>query len=256
MVTQRTQQRAGGQSRDDTLRRVSVLFPIKPARPKTDTSEPISLSPFIVPLLELHETRVPTAFGKYGQRDSWGRCYEMKKTHQAVIAVAIVLVLGALAVDSVAAINAEPAQEVAGRNLVPSPLNLSVDVASVDAVLITDIVDGENLRARIPPTYDEAEAQVCPVRSRFILWTHDGVHVMWGQYGNGYFIGRDNAGKRCWGIYGRGVFAGFYDHAFFWGRYQAGRWKAEGLFGLNQAHGQYVVFPSIKPVPTTVQSQP
>ena len=180
----------------------------------------------------------------------------MKKTHQAVIAVVAILVLGALAVESVAAINAEPTQDIAVTKRAPSPLNLSIDVASVNAVQITDIVEGEKLRERIPQTYEEAEAQVCPVRNRFILWTHDGVHIMWGHYGNGYFIGRDNAGKRCWGIYGRGVFAGLYDHDFFWGRYQAGRWKAEGLFGLEHAHGQYVVFPQIKPVPTTAERRP
>lgn len=180
----------------------------------------------------------------------------MKKTRPVAIAVVAVLVLGLLTVDSVAAINAKPTQEIALNNIVPSPLKLSVDVESVDAVQITEIVDGETLRERIPQTYDEAEAKVRPIRNRFILWTHDGIHVMWGHYGNGFFIGRDNAGKRCWGIYGRGVFAGLYDNTFFWGRYQAGRWKAEGLFGLDHAHGQYVLFPQIKPVPTTVESRP
>jgi len=93
----------------------------------------------------------------------------MKKTHQAVIAVVAILVLGALAGESVAAINAEPTQDIAVTKRVPGPLNLSIDVVSVDAVQITDVVEGEELRERIPPTYEEAEAQVCPVRNRFIL---------------------------------------------------------------------------------------
>jgi hypothetical protein len=67
---------------------------------------------------------------------------------------------------------------------------------------------------------------------------------MWGYVGNGFFVGQDNLGKRCWGIYGNGVFAGFYDGGFFWGKYRNGNWKAEGLFGENCAHGKYILFPT------------
>lgn len=68
------------------------------------------------------------------------------------------------------------------------------------------------------------------MRARFLMWTYDGVHIMWGFCGNGRFTGTDNLGNHCWGIYGKGVFAGFYEGEFFWGRYSNGTWKAQGLF--------------------------
>ncbi len=77
-----------------------------------------------------------------------------------------------------------------------------------------------------PETYEEAKANILPIRSRFILWTGNGAHVMWGSYGNGRFVGTDNLGKRCRGIYGKGIFAGFYDGNFFYGKYENGNWKA------------------------------
>jgi hypothetical protein len=104
--------------------------------------------------------------------------------------------------------------------------------------------DKEQLKAITPATPEEAEASIYPIRHRFLMWTHDGVHIMWGIYGNGRFVGTDNLGKRCWGIYGRGIFAGFYDGGFFWGKYCNGTWKAEYLFGLENSRGKYVLFPS------------
>ncbi|MBN1245478.1 hypothetical protein JXA31_07790 [Candidatus Bathyarchaeota archaeon] len=101
----------------------------------------------------------------------------------------------------------------------------------------------EQLKELAPETIEEAERNIYPVRRRFLLWTHDGVHIMWGVYGNGRFVGTDNLGKRCWGIYGKGIFAGFYDDEFFWGKYDNGAWKAEYLFGLEHSRGEYVLFP-------------
>jgi len=115
-------------------------------------------------------------------------------------------------------------------------------------------VDPEKLKEKIPGekvVLEELDAIEIP--RRFILWTHDGKSVMWGTYGNGYFRGKDNHGKYTWGIYGRSVFAGFYNGKFFWGHYRRGFWKAEGLFGLNAAHGRYVTFPSVYPIPVTVE---
>ena len=103
--------------------------------------------------------------------------------------------------------------------------------------------DKEQLKEIAPATPEEAERSIYPIRRRFLMWTHNGVHIMWGVYGNGRFVGTDNLGKRCWGIYGRGVFAGFYDGAFFWGKYCNGSWKAEYLFGLEHSRGKYVLFP-------------
>ena len=95
----------------------------------------------------------------------------------------------------------------------------------------------------IPQTYEETEALMSPLCNRFLMWTHNGKHIMWGYYGKRHFVGIDNQGKRCWGIYGRGVFAGFYDGEFFYGRYNNGYWKARYLFDLDQSHGQYILFP-------------
>lgn len=105
-------------------------------------------------------------------------------------------------------------------------------------------VDVAELEKSVPRTYEETDAQLVPTRTRFLMYTHDGKHIMWGWVGNGYFVGTDNLGKRCWGIYGNGVFAGFYDGDFFWGRYRNGNWKAEGLFGEKYTHGKYVLFPT------------
>jgi hypothetical protein len=105
------------------------------------------------------------------------------------------------------------------------------------------IDDIDKLEDLAPETYEEAEQSIFPVRNRFIMWTGNGVHVMWGFYGNGRFVGTDNLGKRCWGIYGKGVFAGFYDGEFFYGRYANGYWKAQYLFGLENSRGEYVLFP-------------
>jgi hypothetical protein len=114
--------------------------------------------------------------------------------------------------------------------------------------------DVEDLKERVPETYEETNSRICQ-RTRFLLYTHDGKHIMWGFVGNGYFVGTDNLGKRCWGIYGKGVFAGFYDGEFFWGKYRCGNWKAEGLFGQNYTHGKYILFPTtnISPAITAVR---
>jgi len=112
------------------------------------------------------------------------------------------------------------------------------------AISLEQSEDMEQLKELAPATIEEAENSIYPVRRRFLLYTNDGMHIMWGIYGNGRFVGTDNFGKRCWGIYGKGVFAGFYDGEFFWGKYCNGSWKAEYLFGLEQCRGKYVLFPS------------
>ena len=115
-----------------------------------------------------------------------------------------------------------------------------------DEVLAVDIGDElDRLKDLAPATLEEAEVKIFPIRNRFLLWTRDGVHIMWGFYGNGRFVGTDNLEKRCWGIYGKGVFAGFYDGEFFWGRYNNGTWKAQYLFGLKYSLGRYILFPGI-----------
>jgi hypothetical protein len=116
-------------------------------------------------------------------------------------------------------------------------------------------IDVDALRESVPGTYEEADSLICK-RVRFLLYTHDGKHIMWGFVGDGYFVGQDNLGKRCWGIYGNGVFAGFYDGEFFWGKYRCGNWKAEGLFGENYTHGKYILFPITNREPAITATYP
>jgi len=96
-----------------------------------------------------------------------------------------------------------------------------------------------------------------PVEKRFIMWTYDGKHVLWGTYevglyGNGYFAGEDNEGMKVWGIFDKNKFAGFYGENYaenvFYGRYYSnGQWKATGLFDKEYAWGNYVLFPQLAP---------
>jgi len=113
-------------------------------------------------------------------------------------------------------------------------------------------VNVKALKLKVPKTLDEVKLRMVPVRGRYLMWTHDGRHIMWGIYGNGYFTGTDNLGKRAWGIYGKGIFAGFYNGNFFWGKYRNGFWKAEYLFGEERSHGRYVLFPTVVPVPVSI----
>lgn len=136
-----------------------------------------------------------------------------------------------------------------------SAVTVTADGASITVVPdeTGDIsnVDVDKMRELVPESYEETDARVVQ-RTRFLLYTKDGKHIMWGFVGNGHFIGTDNMGKRCWGIYGKGVFAGFYGGEFFWGQYRCGNWKAQGLFGLNSATGKYVIFP----IPTLTADTP
>jgi len=111
------------------------------------------------------------------------------------------------------------------------------------AELSTLPTDPTTLKDMVPNTAEDTEARILIKRSRFLMWTHDLQHVMWGQFGNGYFVGVDNLGKKAWGIYNGGVFAGFYDGEFFYGRYGAGNWKAKNLFGLPAAYGRFTISP-------------
>jgi hypothetical protein len=124
----------------------------------------------------------------------------------------------------------------------------------IDAVEEEEI-DIEDLKESVLGTYEETDSRICQ-RIRFLLYTHDGKHIMWGFVGNGYFVGKDNLGKRCWGIYGKGVFAGFYDGEFFWGKYRCGNWKAVGLFGENYTHGKYILFPTTNREPAITATYP
>jgi hypothetical protein len=130
-----------------------------------------------------------------------------------------------------------------------------VTVNALDSTSTSDKAIPNNIqkiKTMIPESYEKTEASIIPVRNIYLMWTHDGKHIMWGLYGKGYLTGTDNLGKRAWGIYGKGILAGFYDGEFFWGRYRNGHWSAMYLFGEKWSHGRYVTFPVKIPVTEAV----
>ena len=159
-----------------------------------------------------------------------------KKSKLSIVAIAALLF-------AVLATNLVMGATIGANTLVPT----AVSVKETDSTIVPaqEVDVKEKLRELTPETFEEAEASIYPVRNRFLLYTNDGVHIMWGFYGNNRFVGTDNLGKRCWGIYGRGFFAGFYNGEFFWGKYSNGYWKAEYLFGLPCSQGKYVLFPQL-----------
>lgn len=165
----------------------------------------------------------------------------MQKKIKISIATLATLMLAILAVNLVMGATTAVNTPTPAANNLEAIEKLDPD----DSIIISpeQAENTEQLKELAPATPEDAERSIYPVRRRFILYTNDGVHIMWGIYGNGRFVGTDNLGKRCWGIYGKGIFAGFYDGEFFWGKYCNGSWKAEYLFGLNHSRGSYVLFP-------------
>ena len=151
---------------------------------------------------------------------------------------------------------AEPPNAISPINTNPSPTSIpttapsTVDNSKMQPVTTDEV---EKLKEQIPKNLQEAESIMPPIRTRYLMYTNNGAHIMWGSLGNGRFIGTDNNGKHCWGIYGQGIFAGFYDGQFFWGKYSNGAWKAEYLFGLRYSQGNYVLFPQVTPTLTTTE---
>ncbi|MCW4030951.1 MAG: hypothetical protein NWE80_01155 [Candidatus Bathyarchaeota archaeon] len=160
-----------------------------------------------------------------------------KKTRISIAAVAALMLV-------ILAINLAMGATSVANTVVPVANTIAPIDQDDSVVILPEIAeDKEQLKELAPATPEEAERSIYPIRRRFLMWTHDGTHIMWGSYGNGRFVGTDNLGKRCWGIYGKGVMAGFYDGEFFWGKYDNGSWKAEYLFGLECSQGKYLLFP-------------
>lgn len=154
------------------------------------------------------------------------------------------------------AISVTPNKVDAVKEVSPAAvISKAEELPEIDEVKELEETDVEDLKERVPETYEETDSLIRQ-RTRFLLYTHDGKHIMWGFVGNGYFVGQDNLGKRCWGIYGKGVFAGFYDGEFFWGKYRCGNWKATGLFGENYTHGKYILFPTTNIEPSITATNP
>jgi hypothetical protein len=123
---------------------------------------------------------------------------------------------------------------------------ITVEIANNEVVLPIEVpAEVERLKKLIPRTIAEAEVEVLPLRNRFLMWTCDLEHIMWGNYRNNIFVGKDNQGEHVWGLFGNGYFAGIYNGEFFWGKYSNGHWKAKGLFGEDETWGKYVVSPTI-----------
>ena len=174
----------------------------------------------------------------------------MHKKMKIPMAVIATLMLGILAVNLAMATTSLGATSATSLPATASKAEITAN--SDIAISAEQAEDEQQLKELVPATPEEAEKNILPVRTRYLMWTHDGVHIMWGVFGKGRFVGTDNLGKRCWGIYGRGVFAGFYDGEFFWGKYENGAWKAQYLFGLENSYGKYVTFPS--PVATSADA--
>jgi hypothetical protein len=163
-----------------------------------------------------------------------------------VVAGVAMLLISIIAVNVAMAATARAT--VSSVKVATTPINASnLRVASDDGLVISpeQAENPDELKKLVPVTLEEAEGSILPIRARYLMWTNDGVHIMWGSFGHGRFVGTDNLGKRCWGIYGCGVFAGFYDGQFFWGKYSNGAWKAQYIFGLRYSYGRYVTFPSV-----------
>lgn len=159
--------------------------------------------------------------------------------------------------NSVTAASLGPVREISPDSAIAKQVEElpELDVAEEREEIDDEYLEVGYLKEMVPETFEEADALICQ-RTRFLMYTHDGKHIMWGFVGNGYFVGQDNLGKRCWGIYGNGVFAGFYDGDFFWGKYRCGNWKAEGLFGENYTHGKYILFPTTNITPAITATDP
>jgi len=147
------------------------------------------------------------------------------------------------------ALPSEVMSDMESLRKIPTPIRATSSerpVVTKQIDLPTEDSEVEKLAKLIPETIDEAEANIAPQRNRFLMWTHDLKHVMWGYYRNGFFVGKDNHGVRAWGVYGNGYFAGLYNGEFFWGKYRAGHWKAKNLFGeQGTTHGRYVLAPTL-----------
>jgi hypothetical protein len=177
----------------------------------------------------------------------------MKTLHKLAFMGIMVVVISLFTVQTVMATNDAglPVQ----RHCLSSEQSEDTSIYSapmrlIDCDLSVPPLDLDKLAELVPTTPEDAESKIPPRGGRFILWTHDGVHVVWGRYGNGFFVGTDNQGIRIWGIYYQNTFAGFYGDQLFWGRYCHGRWIAVNLFNQHMATGEYRLFPYLPPLAT------
>jgi len=141
---------------------------------------------------------------------------KMQKKIKILMAAVAALMLAVLAVNLVMGATSAVNNPAPAANTLEAIEKIEPDGSIL--ISLEQAEDKEQLEELAPETLEEAERSIYPVRRRFLLWTYEGVHIMWGVYGNGRFVGADSLGKRCWGINGKGVFAGFYDGEFFTGK--------------------------------------
>ena len=178
-----------------------------------------------------------------------------------VLGLAIVLCVLLLSVSMAYAAGA-----VSGANNIVGGTNAADNLPAMADKLKAGIPNGYDATAKLIDSSSSAGTDatgkpgviirpIRPLPSRFLMWTNNGEHIMWGRMGNGYFTGQDNNGKKAWGIYQNGVFAGFYGGDFFYGKYGFMQWKAVNLFGEKYSAGGYMVFPRIVPMVTAQDIQ-
>ena len=188
----------------------------------------------------------------------------MKQKKVLKLCLTSIFVISLVAMTMVTLASALPVSATAAANLVsptktsavPNTCTLVVASTASDPITLPAEIPAEvlKLRDQLPATIDDAEAKTVPVLGRFVMYTYDLRHILWGQFGNHYFTGVDNMGVRVWGIYGQGYFAGLYNGQFFWGKYSCSLWSARNLFKLNYACGRYVTTPL--PAATSNSIQP
>lgn len=156
------------------------------------------------------------------------------------------------------------------QNPVAAKVSANVATLKVAQKILTNEVDIKNpiaekanevLQSKVPGTWEQTKEIIyskMDMPHKFVLWDVSGRHVMWSEYGNGYFVGHDNHDKDAWGVYmgidhpgnaTRGKFVGFYDGKNFEGNYfhrgnafHLWNWNALNLFGETVSHGNFVLF--------------
>jgi hypothetical protein len=181
----------------------------------------------------------------------------MKKLHTLAVTGIMMVVISLFAVQAVMATNdtGMPLQQyyVSSEQHEAASID-AMPMRLVDCDLTTLPLDLDKLLELVPPTSEDAESKIPSRCGRFILWTRDGVHVAWGRFGNGFFVGVDNLGIPIWGIYCQNMFAGFYGDQLFRGRYCNNRWIAVNLFNQQMISGEFRLFPYLPPLATVEEA--
>ena len=72
-----------------------------------------------------------------------------------------------------------PVREISPASVIPDEVK---ELPEIDAVEKLEEMEVEDLEEIVPGTYEETDSRICQ-RTRFLLYTHDGKHIMWGFVG-------------------------------------------------------------------------